>query len=84
MKKRYSIAAFMIFFMLPGITSALGNEGGTISQEFMVMAIFSVLILMVFVLIAVIYSLLSLKKAIHEEANKTAREGEEVEVAPGW
>ncbi len=70
--------------MLPGIAVAQSSEGGAMSQEFMVMAIFSVLILMVFVLIAVIVSLMSLKKVIREVAIKTAREGEEAEEAPGW
>ncbi len=64
MKKRNSITAFIISFMLPGIASAQVSEGGALSQEIMVMAIFSVLMLMVFVLIAVIFSLVTLKKAI--------------------
>ncbi len=84
MKKILSIIA-LIFTLIPGHVFAQGNGTGGSNQTFLLIAIFTVLGLTIIVLVAVVFSLQTLKKTLFEEqAKQLAEQGLEVEKHLSW
>jgi len=66
MKKILSIIT-LILALIPGSVLAQGNEGGGLSQSFLLIAIFTVLGLTIIVLVVVVFTIQTFKKTLFEE-----------------